>query len=98
MAEQALTLDRAQIEHKMAMDAVQLATFCLDSQTQETLQRLVDAEQRSHGIMHITDPTAYQRTLHSKNFQAQVAMAHAALRFVKEMKRIIAELETATNG
>ena len=77
--------------HKMAMDAIVFANQLLEPHTAQ-IDRFLEAEQRSHSIGHILDPTLYRDQINSQNFALQVRMARAARAFIRELASIKAEL------
>lgn len=82
--------DQVDPQHKQAMDAVGFAFMVLGPHADQ-LKRFLEAEERSHSVMHITDPTAYGDMLASKSFALQVRMAKAATAFIRELEAVKAE-------
>lgn len=81
-------------DQQMMMQAVGFAAQLLTPHS-DNLAELVQAEQRSHSYLHITDPTLYRKTLSDKNFRAQVDLAAAALAFVLAVQKVKGDLGLA---
>ena len=77
--------------HKMAMDAIGFAAQILTIHA-DHLGQFIEAEQRMHSFMHITDPTMYREALHSDSLRQQVVLAKAALAFILEVQKVKAEI------
>lgn len=84
--------DRIDPFHQMAMDSVAFANMAMGSH-REHLEHFVEAERRSHSVMHITDPTLYRDMIQSKSFALQIRMAKAALAFLREIEAISEEVQ-----
>lgn len=86
--------DQMPYDQKMMMEAVGFAAQILTPHA-DNLAALLRAEQQSHSYLHVTDPTMYLRTLHSKNFKAQVDLASAALAFILAVQTVKSDLGLA---
>lgn len=83
--------DTTNIEHKMAMDTIGFAAQILTPQA-DYLGKFIDAEQKMHSYMHITDPTFYMKAMNSDGLRQQIEISKAALAFILVIQKIKSEL------
>lgn len=77
--------------HKLAIDSIAFAFQLLEPQTAHIV-KFLEAEQRSHALGPILDPTFYRDQINSKNFALQVRMAQAARAFISELSAVMNEV------
>lgn len=78
-------------EFTAAMAAVVLSVSYILRPHKATFEQLDEAERQSHSHLHITDPTLYRDQINSAQFDQNVRMMRAALRFVREVEGIAKE-------
>lgn len=76
--------DQVDPEHKLAMD-VTIGVYGNLKMVEAQLRKVQEAEQRSHSIGHILDPTLYRDQINSKSFADQMKIISAAIAFIDEM-------------
>lgn len=87
------TTTEIDVNHKMMMDAIGLAARILTPQA-EQLGAFIKAEREMHSYLHITDPTLYQRAIHSDGLRQQTELAQAAISFILAVQKVKAELKS----
>lgn len=88
--------DATTVTHKMAMDAIGLASQILTPQA-EYLGDLIKAEREMHSYLHITDPTLYRDAIRSDGLRQQVELAQAALAFILAVQKVKGEIEASND-
>lgn len=76
--------DKVSPQHRLAMDSVVLAIELMQPHYHH-LKSVIDAEQHSHAIGAILDPTLYHDMIQSRSFQQQLKVIRAAIRFLDEI-------------
>ena len=69
--------DQVDPKHALAMQTIGLSYKLLAPQM-EQIERFLNAEEQSHAIGHILDPTLYRDQINSKSFASQVTMAKSS--------------------
>jgi hypothetical protein len=83
--------EQAKQAHELAMQSIGFAAQILTPHA-DAIGALIDADQRMHSYLHITDPTLYRRAIHSKGLKHQVRLAKAALAFILEVQGVKRDL------
>jgi len=91
-----MDMEKQQIEHKMAMEAIGMISNILEVYRNQ-FKILVKAENDMHNFGGIFDPTLYRNMLYSKNFKLQMQMVKAAVAFLDEIDKVKKELDCVGN-
>jgi hypothetical protein len=86
--------DKVSPEHRMAMEAIGFMRQIL-GQHRGQFETLLEAEQRSHSMGMILDPTLYRDMIYSKSFAQQIRLVKAAVAFLNEVDAVANEIESA---
>jgi hypothetical protein len=81
-------VDRVSPEHRAAMEIV-TSSYHMMRLVESQLRRLDNAEQQSHSIGHILDPTLYRDQINSKSFVMQMKVVRAALAFIDSVREAV---------
>lgn len=89
--------DKVTPEYHMAMQGITMCIQILQANKKQ-YEDLINGKQYMDSVGGLLNPSLYRDMLYDKNFEVQLKLAEAAMKFMRETETIIATLQETTGA